>query len=108
MDNGKIKREIVYFLTRNKMGKREYKITKSNLGYNVYRKKELEDWTIRLERLQRDNYTLHREFARTFYHLDDAVSNLTLARIQWEKIGLNSSIEKKESEKKSEKTSWSE
>ena len=82
---------------------REYKITKSNLGYNVYREKE---W--RIEWLQKNSYTLNRDFARTFYHLDDAISNLTLAKFQWEKIKLDSLTEKKESEKKSEKTYWGE
>ena len=92
----------------NKM--REYRITKGSLWYHVYRKKELEDWTMRMERLQRDAYTLNKDFARTFYHLDDAVSALTVAKCRWDKdkTGLNSSIEKKESTKKSEKTYWGE
>lgn len=87
--------------------KREYKITKSDLGYHVYRRKE-ENWMIRLEWLQRDHYTLNRDFARTFYHLDDAISNLQIARAKWDTIGQKSQQEKKESKAKSEKTSWSE
>ena len=61
----------------------EYKITKSDLGYNVYRKQELENWMLRLERLQRDTYTLNREFARTFYTIWDAESALIVARRKW-------------------------
>ena len=61
----------------------EYKITKSDLGYNVYRIKE-EDWIISLEWLQKDTYTLNRNFARTFYHLNDATSALVIARKRWE------------------------
>ena len=86
---------------------REYKITKSDLWYHVYRTKE-EGWIMRLEWLQRNSYTLRRDFARTFYHLDDAISNLQIAKAKWEKIELDSSTEKKESEEKSEKTYWGE
>lgn len=58
---------------------REYKITKGNLGYHVYRKKEI--WKIiRLEWLQRNSYTIHKQFARTFYHLSDAISALVIER----------------------------
>lgn len=87
--------------------KREYKITRSDLGYNIYRKKELEDWTIRLEWLQRNSYTLNRDFARTFYHLDDAISNLQIAKAKWDTIN-TTSTKKSESEEQGEKTSWSE
>ena len=87
--------------------KREYKITKSNLGYNVYRKKE-EGWIISMERLQRDTYTLNRDFARTFYHLDDAISALTIAKAKWEKETSTTPTKKSESEGVREKTSWSE
>lgn len=87
---------------------REYKITKGNLGYHVYRRKE-EGWKIiRLEWLQNNSYTLNKDFAKTFYHLEDALSALTIAKAKEWKIELDSSIEKRESEKKQEKTSWSE
>ena len=86
---------------------RDYKITKSDLWYNVYRKKE-EDWMIRMEWLQRDSYTLNRDYARTFYHLEDAISGLTIARCrEWKEIPITS-IRKSESEETREKTSWSE
>lgn len=85
----------------------EYKITRCNLWYNVYRKQE-EDWLIRLEWLQRDTYTLNKDFARTFYHLDDAISALIKARIIWKKETSTTSEEKSGSEGGKEKTSWSE
>ena len=89
--------------------KREYKITKSDLGYHVYRKKE-ENWMINLERLQRNTYTLNKDFARTFYHLDDAISALQIAKArEWkEKETPITSTKKSESEEVREKTSWSE
>ena len=62
----------------------EYKITKCNLWYNVFREKE-EEWIVKLERLQRDTYTLNREFAKVFYHLQDAESALTIAKFRWRK-----------------------
>ena len=85
---------------------REYKIAKSDLWYQIYRKKE-EGWIMSMERLQRDSYTLRREFARTFYHLSDATSALVIAKAKWEKTP-TTSIKKSESEEKREKRSWSE
>ena len=61
--------------------RREYRITKSTLGYNVYRKSE-EDWLIRMEWLQRNTYTTNRDYARTFYTIWDAESALVLAKIK--------------------------
>lgn len=88
---------------------REYKITKWNLWYHVYRTKKEEDWKIvRLEWLQNNSYTLNRDYAKTFYHLDTAISALSIAKFQWNTIKIDSSQGKRESEKKSEKTSWSE
>lgn len=69
-------------LSHNKVLMREYKITKSNLWYNVYRKKE-EDWFIYLEWLQKNTYTLNRDYARVFYTIEDAVNNLLIARRKW-------------------------
>lgn len=80
---------------------RVYKITKSDLWYNVYRKKELENWTMRLERLQDNTYTLNRTFAKTFYHLNDATSALVVARAKWET--LTTSTEKSGTEEQREK-----
>jgi len=81
----------------------EYKITKSDLWYQVYR----EDWEIR-ERLQRESYTSNRYFARTFYHLDDAIGALVGERIKWKKETPTTSTKKSKSEEVREKISWSE
>lgn len=62
--------------------KREYKITKSNLGFNVFR--ELK-WGGIKERLQKDSYNLNQEYAKIFYSLDDATSALMIARAKWKK-----------------------
>lgn len=89
-------------------GEREYKITKGNMWYHIYRKKEEKDWKIiRMEWLQNNSYTLNRDFAKTFYHLNDATSALVIARTKWDAID-TTSIKKSESEEPKEKTSWSE
>lgn len=86
----------------------EYKITNSSLWYNVYRRKE-EDWRLIIEWLQKDTYTLNRDFARTFYHIQDAESALVVERARWRKgITSTTSIKESESEEHKEKTSWSE
>ena len=85
----------------------EYKITKSDLGYNIYRIKE-ENWIINMEWLQRDTYTLNRDYARTFYTITDAMSNLVIARSKWKRETPTTSIKKSESEDIREKRSWSE
>ena len=87
--------------------KREYKIVKSDLWYNVYRQKE-ENWIKMIEWLQKDSYTLNRWFARTFYHLNDATSALVISKARWEKETSTISTEKSECEERKEKTSWSE
>ena len=65
---------------------------------------------MRLEWLQRDSYTLNRDFARTFYHLDDAISALSVEKVKCSKGKETSttSTKKSESEGRKEKTSWSE
>ena len=86
----------------------EYYIAKSDLWYKIYREKE-EWWTKKRERLQIDTYTLNKGFAKTFYHLSNAISALVLARIKWRKeIMPTISTKKSESEGHKEKTSWSE
>lgn len=82
---------------------REYKITKSDLWYQVYR----ENWEIR-ERLQRESYTSNRNFARIFYHLDNAISALQIAKAKWRKEISTTSTKKSGSEEIREKISWSE
>lgn len=86
---------------------RKYYITEWDLGYHVFRidpETEIKEW------LQNDTYTPHKEYARTFYHLDSAISNLTIAKAKCLKGKETSttSIKKSESEEHKEKTSWSE
>ena len=55
---------------------REYKIFKTDLGFWIYKKRE-KDWLISMRFLDwKDKWTLRRDFARTFYHREDAVSAL--------------------------------
>lgn len=85
--------------------KREYKITKSDLGYHVCRES---DWI--KEYLQKDSYTTRPDFAMIFYHLDTAISALVIEKSKCSKgkeIPITS-IRKSESEETREKTSWSE
>ena len=86
----------------NEVKMREYKITKWELGYHVFRE---DDWV--REYLQKDTYTPNKSHAMTFYHLDSAVSALQIAKFKWEKIS-TTSTEKSECEGPKEKTSWSE
>lgn len=81
----------------------EYKIVKSWLGYNIYRKKE--DWLNTIEWLQNWAYTLNRGYAKTFYHLDDAIWALVQARVIARKWIDTTSTKKSESEGHKEKTS---
>ena len=88
-------------------GEREYKIAKSNLGYNVYRRKE-EDWFLYMEWLQKESYTLNKEYARTFYTLEDATNAFIIAKAKWEKRSLTGTNFTKKSGlgEHKEKTSW--
>lgn len=86
--------------------KREYKITKSDLWYKIFREKE-EDWIKEVERLQNNSYTLNRDHAKLFVNLDNAISNLVIARRKWDTIGIISN-EKEELLDTKEKQLWSE
>ena len=58
----------------------EYKIFKSDLGYGIYKKLE-KDGRISLWFLGWDGKrVLRKYFARTFYHREDAVSNLVVMK----------------------------
>lgn len=85
----------------------EYKIAKTSLGFKIYRKKE-ENGIMTMEWLHKDWYTLNLEEARVFYHMNDAMSALVLARRLWSKETNTTSIKKSESEEQREKTSWDE
>lgn len=86
---------------------REYKIAKTSLGFKIYRKKE-ENGIMTMEWLQKDWYTPNLEHARIFYHMNDAMSALVLARRSWAKETLTTSTKKSETEGEREKKSWSE
>ena len=67
--------------------KREYRIVKSDLGYNIYKKRE-RNWIMQLWFLHHDNKRwLKKDYARTFYHKEDALSVLIIMRRrdEWEK-----------------------
>ena len=87
--------------------KREYKITKAGLWYNVYRVRYYEGIEEK-EWLQKTTYTLNRSHARTFYKLDDAMGALVYERMRWKKETPTTFTKKSESEEVREKTSWSE
>lgn len=59
---------------------REYKIIRSDLGWNIYRKKE--SWKfIHVEFLNWNGaWTTNKNYARTFYNREDAISALTIMR----------------------------
>ena len=83
---------------------REYKIIKTNLWYNVYKKEE--------ENLEwlgvNKKWTKDKTCAKLFYHKEDALSNLVLAKFKWEK-GTEEILEiPSKSEGILEKKSWSE
>lgn len=61
---------------------REYKIYKTDLWFWIYKKRE-KDGFISVWFLGWDNKrVLRKDFARTFYHRDDAVSNLALIKMK--------------------------
>lgn len=86
---------------------REYKIAKTSLGFKIYRKKE-ENGIMAMEWLQKDWYTPNIEHARIFYHMNDAMSALILAKVKDRWRTPTTSTKKSESEEKREKKSWSE
>ena len=62
---------------------REYKIIKSDLWYNIYRKKE-ENGFLFVEFLGANGrWILNRDNAKTFYHKDDALSALVINKSKW-------------------------
>lgn len=78
MDHGEIKGKIVYSLTNKPM--REYKIFKTDLWFGIYKKLE-KDGKLSLWFLGWDNkWTLRKDFSKTFYHRDDAVSALVVIK----------------------------
>ena len=67
-------------------GEREYKIIRSDLWFNIYKKLEKNGY-MSLWFLWPDNkWILNKNHARTFYHREDAVSALVIMkhRDEWE------------------------
>lgn len=82
---------------------RNYYIVETDLGFKVCREKK-EGWV--KEWRQGNTYTLNKEFAKTYYHMNEAASGLVLAKIKWKKETPTTSTRKSESEGGKEKRSW--
>lgn len=83
---------------------REYKITKTELWFNVYRTNEDELYYLGANM----KWIKDRACAKIFYHKEDALSGLVLAKFKWRK-GTEETLEtQSKSEEISEKKSWSE
>lgn len=89
---------------------RQYRIIKSDLWFNIYKKLEKNGY-MSLWFLWADNKrVLNKDHARTFYHREDAESALILSKVKdkWEEETHTTSIKKSESEGGIEKKSWRE
>ena len=63
--------------------KRKYRIPRTDLGYNIAKKLEKEDWTMEYWFLWPNNKRiLNKTYARTFYTEDDAIAVLDLMKIK--------------------------
>ena len=61
---------------------REYKIYKNDLGFGIYKKKT-EGKFIQIWFLDwKDKWCLNKDWARTFYHRDDALSALAVMKMR--------------------------
>lgn len=62
---------------------REYRIAKTDLGWNIYKRKVEENWIRQVRFLDwRGAWTLRKGYARTFYHREDAADVLWLMKIK--------------------------
>lgn len=59
---------------------REYKIVKSNLGRQIYKKKEHDGFIQMWFLCPHDKWWLNKDYARTFYHREDALSALVIMK----------------------------
>lgn len=84
----------------------EYYITRWDLWYHIFREKE-EDWIKKKERYQWNSYTPFKNFAKTFFHLNEATSALVLVRARWKRTP-TTSIKKSGLVDGKEKRSWHE
>ena len=72
--------EIILFPTRNKM--REYKITKCDLWYNIYKiYKWCQPWYLSPWKKR----VLKQEYAKIYFHREEAVSDLIISKRKDEK-----------------------
>ena len=61
---------------------REYKIYKTDLWYGIYKKRE-KDWMLSMRFLDtKGKWTLKKDYARTFFHREDAVSALSVVKVK--------------------------
>lgn len=61
----------------------KYRIPVTDLGYNICKKKENEDWTMEYWFLwPHNNWILDKSYAKTFYTEDDARDALVLIKIR--------------------------
>lgn len=62
---------------------REYRIAKSDLGRNIYKRKIEENWLRQMRFLDwKGAWTLNKTYARTFYRKEDATDILGLMKIK--------------------------
>lgn len=62
---------------------RQYRIFKSDLGFWIYKKLETENWITQMWFLDwKWNRTLKKDYARTFYHKEDAEWILWVMKIR--------------------------
>ena len=62
---------------------REYRIAKSDLGWNIYKRKIEESWIRQMRFLDwKGAWTLRKEYAKTFYRKEDAADILWLVKIK--------------------------
>ena len=87
-------------------GKREYRVIKSTLGYNITKEREAE-----IRFLGSKQWVLEKRYAKTFYNQEDAINNLPLVKIKdkWGKIETESDFKDETDSKKGVvRESWSE
>ena len=81
----------------------EYKIYKTNLGYWIYRKKQVGSILL-IQFLHANNlWGVHKSTAKTFYTKEAALSALVIMKAKWD-----TPVEDPKVDDKVEKKSWSE
>lgn len=96
--------KVIYNIKQKRM-EWEYRIVTSPLWYNIYRKNKLDDKRFNLEFLWANLKRIKdKDFAKVFYHKDDAVSALSVIKMRWWDVA----PKEEETETKVEKQCWSE